>query len=452
MEENIALLLQSHFIDYCRKNLGEEWQSCKLTYIQYENIGELQKVFLENKGQYSAFITSGTVPLSVLQKIDTPPYAQKYCFGICLENLYRGLLDRILRQGAIDPERIGVDYFENGDEFQTALKEDRIPEIFSEFEHRLAGMSVGELEIFEQGIVEKYLRQYQAGKLDFAITFFYSVVKALEQESVECCYCYPSRYFMTQKLELCLKDIRLKRVKQNGSAVIRIRFDLSRWSGRKDHNQELELLTVKRSLLEYCKMHHAEPIIKDDFTDLEVYVNAKHLQQMTQDFTSFNLLKYLEDTADFKGYIGIGTGENLNYARTHAMQALDYRVRLDSNVCVYVDETERVHSLTAGGHLRKPEIGVPMVYVDEIANRCHLSAETIYRVIRVLQVRQTSQLTSMDLIEEQNFSLRVATRVLKAMAEAGYAEVVGQKRAGNRGRPQNLYRIKIDGLNENQQP
>lgn len=88
-----------------------------------------------------------------------------------------------------------------------------------------------------------------------------------------------------------------------------------------------------------------------------------------------------------------------------------------------------------------PAEDVPSCAVEAAANRCHLSAETIYRVISAMQTEQTDLLTSNELIRHGNFSLRVANRVLAALVSAGYAQIAGQRRVGNKGRPLNLYRI-----------
>ena len=61
-----------------------------------------------------------------------------------------------------------------------------------------------------------------------------------------------------------------------------------------------------------------------------------------------------------------------------------------------------------------------------------------------MKTERTNLLTSEALIRNEGFSLRVANRVLSALTANGYAEIVGQRRIGNKGRPQNLHRIFLD--------
>ncbi len=444
MNQKIALLLQEHFASYCRDELGNEQNDCSLTYFTYDTLKELQKIFLDNKDQYDGFITSGAVPLNALRDIDVPPYSVKAYFGGNLENTYRILLEQVLKREGTDPAGIGLDYLDDGKMLQTVLEQDRLPEMVSEFENSFVGLSEQELEAVENRLVEKYLRQCREGKLDFVITYFHSVVEALGRENVKCYYSYPSRNSMIQTLELCGKNIRLEKMRRNISAVIRISPDITRWRNKKNSNQELEMLALKGSILEYCRMYRAEPVMKDDFTDVELYLNTEQVQKMTEQFTNFDLPGYLEEKAGFCGFVSIGSGDELGRARLHAMQARDYGSRLGQDTCIYIDEKEEVHSLPLKSTVEKPAPGIPASYVENIANQSHLSSETVYRVIAAMQTEQSDEFTATDLVRVQDFSLRIATRVLTALTEAGYAEKIGQKRIGNKGRPLNLYKIKIE--------
>lgn len=52
----------------------------------------------------------------------------------------------------------------------------------------------------------------------------------------------------------------------------------------------------------------------------------------------------------------------------------------------------------------------------------------------------TNKLTSQELMHHLNISARAANKFLAALQKDGYAEIVGMKRSGNKGRPINVYR------------
>lgn len=440
MSEKIALLLQQHFVDYCQKELGDQWQGRPLFYFSYETLEQLRDLFLQNKNRFDGFLVSGSIPLTALREIDVPPYAVKESFEGYLENTYRILLHSLLKYRRADQNRIGLDYLKEGDSLSEILERDLLPERIEAFSQRVEQLTGPELERLEQQIAENYRKRCRAGKLDIVVTHLYSVVQSLAEEPVECYYSYPGRSAMLQTLELLVKNIRLYQFRQNLASVIRIRPDLRLWREKSGANQELNLLSLKMHLLNYFRTRGIEPVLKEDLVDLEIYVSAGQLRSLTGQFSYFDLPAYLQGAAGFQGTVSLGTGENLNQARLRAMEAEEYRTGLEENAVVYMDEKNIIHTLPLSEE-KAPEIPIPSDYVETVANRCHLSAATVYRVLSLLQSRQTDQITSEDLIREQNFSLRIATRVLKALAEHGYAEKIGQRRLGGKGRPQNVYRI-----------
>lgn len=442
----IALLLQEHFIKYCKSKIDEEWSNNQITYFQYEDLVQLQSLFLENKASFDAFIVSGMLPLCSLRAVDQPPYAIKDCFGGYVENTYRILLKCMLKRQSITPARIGLDYLDDGAQLPDVLEHDLLPSLVTHLEQQMLEMAPEHLMQFEQNLVEKYQRQCRSGKLDIIVTYFYSVVSALKNENVECYYSYPGKNSLVQTLRSCAKSAHLTKLQKNASAVIRVSPHQNCWGDRFSSSREMGILALKQSLLEYCRQHWVDPILKDDLTDIEIYLNAEQLKQMTAQFTYFDLVNYLEQKTSFHGLVSLGTGADLADARMHAMQARDYGQRLEEPVCVYMDEEGLIHSLPGLPPEVRLENGVSADYVELVANQCHLSAETIYRIISVMRTERSDHITSEALIRVQGFSLRLATRTLKALEEGGYAEKIGQNRVGNKGRPQNVYHVLIKYL------
>lgn len=444
MHKEIAFLLQEHFLNYCNHLLGDSWQGHHITYFRYETLSELQQIFLAQKSRFDAFLVSGVIPLAALWEVDTPPYAVKDRIGHYLINTYRILLGLLFQRGSYDPARIGIDFVGEDVSLVQVLEEDRLPELVEEHNRHFLGMTVPELEEQERMLVADYQRRCRAGRLDVVITYYNSVVQGLAGEAVECYYSYPSRNSILQALEQCIRQIQTETLRRNQSAVIRVspRYDLRARQLASNHG--LELLSLKQALLEYCHQRQIDPVLKDDLTDVELYLTLEQLGAVTQQFTLCDLAPFLGEQMGFQGLVSLGSGPDLASARSHAMQAQDYRARLEQDTCIYIDESGAICSLPMAPRPGRPETGVSSDQVEEAANRCHLSAETVYRVISVMQAERTDLLTSEELIRDQGFSLRVANRVLKALVTGGYAQISGQRRVGNKGRPQNLYRILLE--------
>lgn len=444
MREKIAMLLQHHFIEYCKKEIGDTELHCELSYIEYDSLEQLPQIFSAIKTEYDAFVISGELPAIAIQNIDTPPFAVTGYFGGYLENIYRLLLEQLLKREHVDAERIGLDYWDGRIPLGEILEKDMLPDQIRTFEQRLIRLSGRELAALENQTVEKYLRLCGEGRLDFVVTSFYRVVEALQREGVDCYYAYPGKKALLETIELCLKNIHMERILQNVPAVISISPDVSFRANKSGSMQELEMLNLKSSILEYCRVYHIDPVLKDDFGDVEMYLNTEQVGGMTGGYQFFNLPVWLKERVQFKGFVSIGADADLSKARFRAAQAREYGMRLGTDVSIFIDEKEVVHSLPHQAAECAVAPGVPASYVEQIANEAHLSSETVYRVIAAMQTEKAREFTSMDLVRVQGFSLRIATRVLTSLMEAGYAERVGQKRVGNKGRPQNLYRLNIE--------
>lgn len=444
MQEKFAFLLQDHFLSYCKKTLGNQWEGREIAYFSYQTLKELQQIFLREKGHYDAFLVSGVIPLDALWEVDTPPYTIKDSLESYLINTYRILLGILFQRGPYDPTRIGIDFLGEDMPLVDILEEDRLPELVYEHSRHLLGMTAEELAHEEERLVEDYKRRCRAGKLDIVITYYNSVVQGLAGENVECIYSYPSRNTIFQTLQSCVKKIQTEKLRRKQSAVIRIHPKYNILNHDFTPNRGLELLSLKSTILEFFRLHQFEPLLRDDLTDIELYLTTEQLGTLTGQFTYFDLPTYLANKVGFQGFISLGTGEDLSSARRHAMKAQDYRSHLEQDVCVYMDEHRAIFSLPIHQYHEHHSTKVFTEDMEDVANRCHLSAETIYRVISVMQQERTNLLTSEELIQDENFSLRVANRVLNALVLGGCAEIVGQRRAGNKGRPKNLHRIMLD--------
>lgn len=141
---------------------------------------------------------------------------------------------------------------------------------------------------------------------------------------------------------------------------------------------------------------------------------------------------------------GIGVGVDLQQARIHAVQAVEYAGKIGKEYGVCMDETGNLKRLSLVRDKKNTGSQVQNAYVETVANRVHLSSETIFRVITAMQILKSRELTASDLVRLQNFSTRVANRVLSVLEKEGYALRIGEQRCGNKGRPQKLYEIKFE--------
>lgn len=443
MEIKIALILKKHFADYCRGYVKESWNGCRVDYYEYDTLEQMKKIYDEICTQYNGIVTSGILPMRVLrERVKGNENVIEY-FGGYLENTYRLLLVHLLKKKEVNPDKIGIDYLKDGMVLEDILERDQLSYLVEEFSDRITKMSVQDLEQEEKELVDDYLKRCRAGKLDFVITSFYSVVEALQKENVECYYSYPGRHSLLQTLDMCLKNIKIAKEREKIAAVIRI--DGNDKAERKSEvEKEYEILEWKKSMLNYFREKGIEPVFKSSTGKLEIYLNMEHIKRITDRLESSDLPEHLKKTAGFSGIVSIGLGNDLQKARINAEEAEEYGKHMDKERIFLIDETGAIHSMKIRGRQENYTCRADMAKIERIAGQVHLSPESILRVLAVLQTEDTRDVTAADLVRLQNFSLRVATRVLTALQKGGYAKLIGRKNTGSKGRPQNLYRIEIE--------
>lgn len=431
MKYRIALLLKEHY----RKQV-KEWKKIlpgdmQLTFIPYETLEELKDSFLSVYKEYDGFYVSGIIPYQVLTTLKEVRDMESLIVysPIDVENTYSILLQQLILTGTKNLSRIGIDFLKKDENLEEMILSGRFAEAVHSYEARWESRdTLAAIREEEEFINQKYVEQCSRGKYDLVITYFYSVVETLRESDVVCRYVYPNPQAFTRIMENLRKNISLKNLKNNLSAVIHI--DMG--------NQE----NVKAAVRDFNNQYFNKMIWKEYDGVLELYTDYDFLKYITEDFSCCRITKFLQGRMDFTGVVGYGVGANIYQARINAIDASRYgRNQEQKGISFLIDEKENLSVL--GAESREEVLRVREGYVSEIANQVKLSAETILKIIGVMQTSGTDELTSEDLQKALDISLRTANKFLSALERSGYAVVTGKKRSGNKGRPVNVYQIKM---------
>lgn len=442
MKYRIALLLKEHY-----RRQVEEWEKgmpedMRLSFFSYRTLEELKNIFLSVREKFDGFYVSGIIPYQALctfVPVDMRPLI--VYSPIDMENTYRILLQQMIRSKTGNLSRVGMDFLKKEENLEEMILSGRFAQAVHSYEARWESRnSLEEIEGEEEFINRRYLEQCRQGKYDLVITYFHSVTETLQDFDVKCYYVYPSAQAFVQIMENLKKNISLCHLRNNFSAVIHIDIDEMQKRGKEDFGRVQE--KVREVVRAFNNRHFNKMILKEYYAALELYTDYDFLGNITEDFTSCPLMPLLRDNADFTGTVGYGVGSNIYQARVNAIDAGRYgRNGEHKGTSFLIDETENLSVLGSGGG--GSVLRVSGEYVNEIANQVKLSAETILKIIGVMRTADTDEITSQDLQESLGISLRTANKFLSVLEKYGYAEVNGKKRSGNKGRPVNVYRLKL---------
>lgn len=444
MEYKIALLLKEHYRKYV-----EQWEKfmpadTRLNFLPYKTLDEMKDIFLTVKGDYDGFYVSGIIPYHAIQTLGEMGRDAVIGYSpIDIENTYRILIQKMVSVKNQQLSRVGMDFLKSEENLEELIMTDRFADAVHIYEARWESReSISQINKEEADINKFYLEQCKKNKFDIIITYFYSVVESLKNFDVECFYVYPNAQAFCQIIDGIKNNISLNHMKNNLAAVIHIDME----EMRKQKGEEFGEFQKKvmEAAQQFNRQYYNKMILKENYMDVEFFTDYEFLKTLTKGFTCCPLQSRLKKEMGFSGYIGYGIGSSIYQARLNAIDASHYgrNVKEMGDGSFLVDEKDTLTILNTQGAGKV--ISVQEGYVNQIANQVKLSSETILKIIGVMQSLGTNDITSQDLMDSLQISLRTANKFLSNLEKYGFAAIIQQKRNGNKGRPVNVYHLKLD--------
>lgn len=445
MKVKIVLLVKEHFAEYCKNTFSCESEDMVISFKTYETLEEMTEIYGKLVGQCDAVITSGPLPYTLLHRYVKPGHPILACFLYDLENIYHIILKESMYRNYFDLSRIGIEVLPPGVSFQQTIEENSFPHYAKLFEQRFLTADIDTLKKEEEAVSSRYKKLVSEGKLDYIITYFYSVVVAMKDMDINCYYVYPSEKEFFRVLDLVYSQVSLRRAEKRIPAVIYLPLRAIQ-SGTV--GMELRISELQTALLEFIKLHQYDISVKQGGQYFQLYTDAETLEQMTEEYQICPLPQSIPLVRQLCSAVGCGVGHSLFHATQNAIKAAQYALELDSaNKASYFIDSNG--SITALPYDRLPKqtwfTRLPKDRLVSLAEQASLSLDTITKILSVLHAMGTFQVTSQDLIERLGISLRTANRYLANLTKAGLAQTVGQISTVKKGRPVNIYSLETLG-------
>ena len=444
MKYHIAMLLKQHLIDYCQENIPDFSENFQIDYYSYEDLSELDNLYILLKDRYDGFVTSGIVPHHYLTEIAGEDDTSFACFRFDIENTYRILLQQCIRRSSADLSRVGIDFLGEGRSLARVVTEGDLPRAAVKFEHQVSVLTAQELADFEDRLNRSYLERYHQGELDLVVTYFYSTVQTFAGLPLDCYYLYPSENEFRYVMRSLEQHITQRKVKGSFPAMLRI--DLTAEVSGNSDRTDLFVTDMQRVLLEFIDRFNNKLSLKAGTGYFELYTDSRTVDQLTGHFHTCSLMHHLREKLRFRGCIGYGIGADFYSARSNALKAVRFACQQadGQNGSYLIDQNQMLTCLADQGEPEEKWVRqLPADYVDQLADRASLSAQTIRKIVGVMMEEGSEQITSAELIAHLGITLRTANRYLSNLEKSGLAEPVGRKNAGGRGRPIVIYQLKL---------
>ncbi|MEB3100809.1 hypothetical protein [Ferviditalea candida] len=371
--------------------------------------------------QVDVILYTGPVPYTIAKKNARSLKSALMYINYGGTGLYRVLFqmvkDGFIQQGTAN--RISIDF----------LNSEEVIGTFEELEIDYRQLEILELKEFVSSdeIVERHLQLWKNGKIDSVITCIVSVYKKLKELEVPVYCIMPTRTSIMASLRLALVNGKYKTSENNQIAACQ--FSLEATGNRE------QLLRFMSDALQTSMQQVAENIYL-------VFTTKGLVLSLTEGLKK--LPGFMKK--EHKIHMGIGIGITAKEAVLRSYMAYQKSEDEGDNVLYVIgDENSVIRIAGLEEHAERMEYQSRTYdeIIRNIASETKLSISTLSKIKYVSEALGKYDVTALELGKQLNITLRSARRILKALADEGYAQVIGGEQPILRGRPRQIYKLLI---------
>ena len=394
----LAILTPKNSYEKIKKSL-ENFEE-KIDYIFYNNLYELEELYIKNAQNYDGIITSGPIGYEIIKdniELITP----LYYFDISKGDLFEYLFLIQKNNPNIDFSRVYIDFISPEKSkywFENIFSDEEKP-IFLE-------LNFSNKSLYET-LQNNYIKLKNEEKIDIILTRISNMVSFLEKEEIPFRFLFPSEDNIRKTISEVVKDIKILKSEKNQIVFGKVYF--------KEKKENIEDLI--HSISKNC-------IVKNKKDETEIIM-------MLEDFNNSNIAMELQKKIKTNFFAGWGRGDNINEARYNATKSYNKSFDLNSNVQYLCTN----NSLIMINDLAPSE--KKNIEIVEKLETLNIDRESVEIIINLS--RNNNEVTCKDLASYLNLSERTASRILVKLEENNLVTSIVFKL--NRGRPKKIYKF-----------
>ena len=373
---------------------------CEIKYIFYDNLYDLESLYLKNAQEYDGIITSGPIGYEII-KNSVELFTPLYHFDISKGDLYKYLFNILKENPKIDFSRVYIDFISPEKKeywFQDVFKKEEEPIFYQ--------INFSNKNLYET-LKSNYINLKKENKIDMVLTRISNMIKFLKNEKISFDFLFPSEENIKNTVLEVIKDIKI--LKSEKKQIIFGKILLNKVI----KNIEEEIHSISKN----C-------IVKVLDKNLEVLM-------IYEDFFNSNIALNLKKRLKENFYSGWGKGNNINEARHNAEKA--YQKNKETN-------SEIVYLISSNSELILSEINDKKKKNLEIIDKLKKLNITKQNSEKLIELFKSSEKVSCAILANYlNISERTANRLLLKLEENHLAtsELIKIKR----GRPKKIYQF-----------
>ncbi len=394
----LAILTPKNSYENIKKSLkGIE---CEIKYIFYNNLYDLEDLYLKNAQEYDGIITSGPIGYEII-KNSIELFTPLYHFDISKGDLYKYLFNILKENPQINFSRVYIDFISPEKKeywFQNIFKKEEEPIFYK--------IDFSNKNLYET-LKNNYINLKSENKIDIVLTRISNMVEFLKNENISFDFLFPSEENIKNTVLEVIKDIKI--LKSEKKQIIFGKILLNKVI----KNIEEEIHSISKN----C-------IVKVLDKNLEVLM-------IYEDFFNSNIALNLKKRLKENFYSGWGKGNNINEARHNAEKAYQKNKETNSEI-VYLISSNSELILSEIDDKKKKNLEI----IDKL-KKLNITKQNSEKLIELF--KSSEKVSCASLATYLDISERTANRLLLKLEENNLA--ISNLIKISRGRPKKLYQL-----------
>ena len=371
---------------------------CEIKYIFYNNLYDLEELYLKNAQKYDGIITSGPIGYEII-KNSVELFTPLYHFDISKGDLYKYLFNILKENPKIDFSRVYIDFI------SPEKKEYWFKDIFKKEEEPI----FYQINYFNKNLYEtlknNYINLKKEKKIDIVLTRISNMVNFLKSEKISFDFLFPSEENIKNTVLEVIKDIKILKSEKKQIIFGKLLFDKISI----DIEEEIHSIS-KNCIIKILDKNIEILMLYEDFINSNIALNLK--KKFRNNFLS-----------------GWGKGNNINEARHNAEKSYIKNKETNTEV-IYLVSTNSETILSEINAKKKKNIEI-----IEKLKKLNITKQNSEKLIELFKNQE--KVSCANLADYLNISERTANRLLLKLEENSLA--ISNLIKINRGRPKKIY-------------
>ena len=394
----LAILTPKNSYEKIKKSLKDI--ECEVKYIFYNNLYDLENLYLKNAQKYDGIITSGPIGYEII-KNSVELLTPLYHFDISKGDLYKYLFNILKENPKIDFSRVYIDFISPEKKeywFQDIFKKEEEPIFYK--------INFSNKNLYET-LKNNYTNLKNNKKMDIVLTRISNMVEFLKNEKISFDFLFPSEENIKNTVLEVIKDIKI--LKSEKKQIIFGKLLLNEVSA----DIEEEIHSVSKNCI------------------VKILDKSIEILMIYEDFINSNIALNLKKKLKMNFFSGWGKGNNINEARYNAEKA--YKKSKETNFeVVYLVSTNSEIILSEIDDEKKKNIEI-----IEKLKELNITKQNSEKLIELF--RSKEKVSCASLATYLDISERTANRLLVKLEENNLA--ISNIIKISRGRPKKIYQL-----------